>query len=137
MGRAEALMVAPAGAGDPGAGWFRMRPGEVVEFHRVTGCEEIWTLDSGGPVELHLIHADGLYEIRGLSVDPLRAGYPATTIGPGILRAARLASQAPGAALRRSITPGQELGRIEKPGAAEILREHPLHEAIIKDLTSD
>jgi predicted cupin superfamily sugar epimerase len=114
-----------------------MRPGDVVEFHRVTGCQEIWMLHAGGPVELHLIHPDGRYEIRDLSLDLHRAGSPATTIGPGILRAARLAAQAPGAMLQRSIAPGQQLRQIEKPGAAEVLREHPLHEAIIMELTSD
>src|SRR5262245_40695381 len=92
MRRAEALLVAPAGAGDPAGGSFRMRPGEVVEFHRLVGCEEAWTLISGGPVELHLIHPDGRYEIRDLSLEPHRAGYPATTIAQGILRAARLTS---------------------------------------------
>jgi predicted cupin superfamily sugar epimerase len=114
-----------------------MRPGDVVEFHRVTGCEEIWMLHAGGPVELHLIHPDGRYEIRDLSLDLHRAGHPATTIGSGILRAARLVSPARSATLQRSIAPGQRLEQIDKPGAAEILREHPLHEAIIMDLTSD
>ena len=137
MKRAEALLVGPAGAGDSSGGSFRMMPGDVVEFHRITGCEETWTLVSGGPVELHLIYPDGRYEIRDLSLDPHRAGYPATTIAPGILRAARLASLARGAALQRSIGQGQEVQQIEKPRAAEILREHPLHEPIIMELTSD
>ena len=131
------MSMSAAAASLHGAGGsFRLDPGEILEFHRVRGCDEVWILLAGGPLELHLIHADGQHETRTLTVDAGAAGRPATTITAGTLRAARLAPLGRTATLRRAVVPGQNTEGVEVPRAAEILREHPLHEAIIDELTT-
>lgn len=133
--------VPPAPADDPLGGSFGVGAGDVVAFHRIHGCDETWTLVAGGSIELHLIHPDGRYENRLLALGPAPAGgsagaAAATTIEAGSLRAARLAPGASRAALRRAVASGPWPPGIEIPRAAEILRRHPLHRAIVLELAA-
>lgn len=135
MNRKDATAPSPAAADHAGGDTFSLGPGEAMAFHRVLGGDEAWTVVAGGPLELHLIHADGSYELRVLSSDRNVVEASMTTIEAGSLRAARLAPRGRRALFRRAAAPGHHTGEREVPGAAEILRRHPLHRAIILDLT--
>lgn len=135
MSRRDATVPQPAAADHAGGDTFSLGASEAMAFHRVLGSDETWTVVAGGPLELHLIHADGSYELRVLSIDRGPAGASTTTIEAGSLRAARLAPGARRALFRRAAARGHRTGEPEVPEAAEILRRHPLHRAIILDLT--
>ena len=135
MSREDATAPSPAAADHAGGDTFSLGASEVMAFHRVLGSDETWTVVAGGPLELHLIHADGSYELRILSIDRDPAGMSTTTIEAGSLRAARLVPGGRRALFRRAAAPGHRIGEREVPEATEILRRHPLHRAIILDLT--
>lgn len=135
MKRGGASPAPPAVTGSTGGVSCRVGPCEAVAFHRVLGGDETWSVVAGGPLELHLIHADGRYELRVLSLDPDAVGGSTTTVEAGSLRAARLARGGRRALLRRAAAPGHRSGVREVPDPAEILRRHPLHRAVIRDLS--
>ena len=135
MSHKDAAVPPPAAADHAGGDTFSLGPGEAMAFHCVQGSDEAWTVVAGGPLELHLIHADGSYELRLLSIDRNAVEASTTTIEAGSLRAARLAPGGRRALFRRAAAPGHRTGVWDVPGAAEILRRHPLHRAIILDLT--
>jgi predicted cupin superfamily sugar epimerase len=133
--KAAGTSAVPAEAGDEGSGFsIRIATGQVLSFHSVRGTDETWALVAGGPVEVHLIHADGRHELRLLSLDAHSAGASRTTIEAGSLRAARLVPGARDARLERAASPGHRPGAMEVPEVAEILRRHPLHRGIILEL---
>jgi predicted cupin superfamily sugar epimerase len=135
MSAPGAFPATRAAANERYRGPFVIEAGDVLAFHRIVECEETWTLLEGGPLEVHLIHADGFHEIRLLARGPgERSG--STTIEAGSLRAARLAPGAARAALGRSNARGQRPECIEVPAAAEILKRHPLHRVIVLALTA-
>lgn len=103
-----------------------LRGAEFVPFHR-TPHDEWWTLLDGDIVELHVIHADGHYEVRML--------YAVEKVDAGCLRAARLAAGGRIARCSRYPVPTAGDSGPEFPAAAEILREHPLHECAVRALT--
>ena len=135
MKRGGASPALSAVTGNAGGVSGRVGSCEAVAFHRVLGGDETWSVVAGGPLELHLIHADGRYELRVLSLDTDAAGASTTTIEAGSLRAARLARGGRRALFRRAAAPGHRIGVWDAPDPAEILRRHPLHRAIILDLT--
>jgi predicted cupin superfamily sugar epimerase len=114
-------------------------------FHRVTCSDEIWHLYAGGPLELHVIHADGEYERRILSVDVLGDSStpnqtdqplaPCSIIPAGSWQAARNAPRSRWVFCGCTVAPGFDFADFEMPPAETIIAEHPQHEAIIRELT--
>lgn len=127
----------PAGAARRAAAthiYFLLPADDFSAFHRVIPSDEVWHLYAGSPLELHLIHADGGYERRVLTTD-LAAGEPMAVVEAGCWQAARVA---PGGAWSLggcTVAPGFDFADFEMPAAAEILRDHPEHEAIVRELT--
>jgi predicted cupin superfamily sugar epimerase len=107
---------------------FTIGPEQFVPFHR-TAHRERWKLLAGDPLELHLIHPDGEYEIRSLQT--------AATIEAGTLRAARLTPGGSRASCMREKAHPSASSDIVFPSAAEILREHPLHADVVRQFTLD
>lgn len=113
----------PAGDGPAG---LTLRAVEFVPFHRAQ-YDEWWTLLEGDAVELHVIHADGRYDVRALtSIEKVDAGS---------LRAARLARGGRFARCSRHPVPRPGDPGVEFPAASDILRQHPLHESAVRALT--
>lgn len=106
---------------------FALGPGEFVPFHRLA-VDERWTVASGDALQLHLIHSDGEYEVC-----LLEPGATAVVRG-GTLRAARLAPGGRLAVCAREANLSRA-GLVEVPSGSEILRRHPLHARIVRDLT--
>jgi hypothetical protein len=114
--------------------YFLLPAEDFSAFHRVVPSDEIWHLYAGEALELHLIHADGRYETRLLSADPA-AGEPMTVVEAGCWQAARVA---PGGAWSFggcTVAPGFDFADFEMPTAEDLLRLHPQHEAIVRELT--
>jgi predicted cupin superfamily sugar epimerase len=115
----------------------RLGPGEILAFHRHVWCVETWRLLDGGPVEMHLIHADGRHETRLLTLDPREGGRRSIAIEEaGSLRAARLLAASRPASVLRIRAGVCRPGCLEFPGAREILRWHPLHRSIVLEMAS-
>jgi predicted cupin superfamily sugar epimerase len=114
--------------------YYLLPADDFSAFHRVVATDEIWHLYAGDPLELHLIHQDGRYERRLLTTD-LLAGEPTTMVEAGCWQAARVA---PGGAWSFggcTVAPGFDFADLEMSRAEEIIRQHPEHEAIIRQLT--
>lgn len=114
--------------------YFLLPAGDFSAFHRVVPSDEIWHLYAGDPLELHLIHADGRYERRLLTAD-LSVGEPETVVEAGCWQAARVAPGGAWALGGCTVAPGFDFADFEMPPAEELLRLHPEHEAIVRELT--
>jgi predicted cupin superfamily sugar epimerase len=115
---------------------FVLEAGDIVPFHHLRGCAETWTLAEGGPVELHLIHADGRHEVRILATEHGAEGHASASVEAGSLRAVRLAPSGRTARLCRAVRSGQRPSGVDVPQAGAILRRHPLHHAIVIAMTA-
>lgn len=114
--------------------YFLLPAEDFSAFHRVVPSDEIWHLYGGDDLELHLIHADGRYETKLLAADPA-AGEPTAVVEAGCWQAARVA---PGGAWSFggcTVAPGFDFADFEMPTADDLLRLHPQHERIIRELT--
>ena len=114
--------------------YFLLPAGDFSAFHRVVPSDEVWHLYAGDPLELHLIHADGRYERRLLTSD-LAAGEPMAVVEAGCWQAARVAPGGGWSLGGCTVAPGFDFADFDMPAAAEILRHHPEHEAIVRELT--
>lgn len=103
-------------------------------FHRVRWTDEIWHLYAGGPLELHLIDADGHYSVKTLTT-VLGDGEPTALVPAGCWQAARVAPGMPWAFGGCTVAPGFEYADFEMPSAAELLEAFPQHAAVIRSLT--
>ena len=113
--------------------YFMVPRDDFSAFHRVR-TDETWHLYDGGPLELHLIDPDGVYQCVVLSRD-LGAGEPQFTVPAHWWQAARCDSAAAYALGGCTVAPGFDFADFELPDAAEIIAQHPQHEAIIRALT--
>lgn len=114
--------------------YFLLRDAEFSAWHRVRWTDEIWHLYAGGPLELHVIDAEGRYEQRRLTSDVLE-GDPVTVIPAGAWQAARLEAGSGWALGGCTVAPGFDFADFEMPGAAELKALFPDHAAIIDTLT--
>ncbi len=114
--------------------YFLLQGSEFSAWHRVRWTDELWQIYAGEPLELHMIGADGGYERRILTTDLLE-GEPTAVVPAGCWQAARL-SRGTGWALGGcAVSPGFDFADFEMPGADELKRRFPRHEAIIDELT--
>jgi len=114
--------------------YFLLPGDDFSAFHRVVPSDEIWHLYAGDDLELHLIHADGRYEKRLLSADPAE-GEPMAVVEAGCWQAARVARGGAWSFGGCTVAPGFDFADFEMPTAEDLLRQHPQHEAIIRELT--
>ena len=113
--------------------YFLFSSPDFSAFHRVA-TDETWHVYDGDPLELHLIHSDGRYELRLLTAD-LTRGEPQTTVPAGCWQAARIAAGGAWALGGCTVAPGFDFADFEMPPAVVIVSEHPQHSALIYELT--
>jgi predicted cupin superfamily sugar epimerase len=114
--------------------YFLLSGKDFSAFHRVRFSDEIWHLYAGGPLELHLIDADGRLERRELTSNVLE-GEPTAMVPAGTWQSARLAEGASFALGGCSVAPGFDYEDFEMPTAGELIKRYPRHEATIRSLT--
>lgn len=114
--------------------YFLLGPKDFSAFHRVRWTDEIWHLYAGGPIELHVITADGTYDRRSIHSD-LARGEPTTVIPAGCWQAARLGVSAEWAFGGCTVAPGFEFADFEMPPRAALLEQFPEHREVIDSLT--
>lgn len=103
-------------------------------FHRVLWSDEIWHLYAGGPLELHLIDRAGIHGARRIT-SALDDGEPTAVVPAGCWQAARLAPGAGWAFGGCTVAPGFDFADFEMPGAGDLIRAYPEHEALVRELT--
>jgi uncharacterized protein len=106
---------------------------QISAFHRVKWTDEIWHLYAGGPLELHVIDADGQYQVLTLTT-MLEDGEPAAVIPSGWWQAARLPPGRPWAFGGCTVAPGFDFADFEMPIADELLGRFPQHASLIRAL---
>jgi len=114
--------------------YFLFPADDFSAFHRVVPSDEIWHLYAGDPLDLHLIHESGTYERRRLTAD-LEVGEPMTVVEAGCWQAARVSSGGAWSLGGCTVAPGFDFADFEMPPAADIVRRHPEHEGIVRELT--
>lgn len=114
--------------------YFLLQDREFSAWHRVRWTDEVWHIYAGGPLELHVIDADGRYERRLLTTELLE-GEPTSVIPAGCWQAARLVHGTGWALGGCSVAPGFDFADFEMPAGAELKRRFPSHEGIIDELT--
>ena len=138
--RSEMTVRHPAVAdgGDPtrraGTLIYYLLSGEQFSaFHRVKWTDEIWHLYAGGPLELHVIDADGRH-VRNTLTGDVFAGRPTVVVKAGEWQAARLAPGAGWAFGGCTVAPGFEFEDFEMPPADALIAKHPQHAALFRQL---
>ncbi|MBN1239939.1 MAG: cupin domain-containing protein [Gammaproteobacteria bacterium] len=114
--------------------YFLLAEGHFSAFHRVRCSDEIWHLYAGGPLELHIIDTAGARGSRTLTTDVF-SGEPTAVVDAGCWQAARLAPGAKWALAGCTVSPGFEFDDFDMPPREKLLREHPSHAEIIRELT--
>ena len=114
--------------------YFLLGERQFSAFHRVRWTDEIWHLYAGGPLELHTIDGRDGHTKRVLTTD-LELGEPTGVVAAGCWQAARLAPGSPWAFAGCTVAPGFEFADFEMPPAGALLKDHPAHERIIRELT--
>lgn len=114
--------------------YFLLADAQFSAFHRVRRADEVWHLYAGGPLELHVIDANGRYDCRALTTDYQR-GEPASVVPADVWQAARLAPGARWMLCGCTVSPAFEFDDFEMPPAAQLIAAHPEHAAIIRALT--
>jgi predicted cupin superfamily sugar epimerase len=127
----------PAGvAAERAAGtaiYFLLPAPDFSAFHRVRS-DETWHHYAGDPLELHLLPPTGGHECRILTAN-LDGGEPQITVPAGWWQAARLAAGGKWSLAGCTVAPGFDFADFELPPAADIIRAHPAHAALIRELT--
>lgn len=114
--------------------YFMLTAGDFSALHRVLCSDEIWHLYAGGPLELHVIDADGRHAPRVLTTD-MTAGEPTTVVPAGWWQAARLAPGSEWAFGGCTVAPGFDFRDFEMPAAAPLLEAYPAHADLVRSLT--
>ena len=114
--------------------YFLLAEGDFSAFHRVRS-DESWHLYAGGPLELHLIHQHGEYEVRRLGHDLGFGCLPQTTVPANCLQAACPAPNVAWAVCGCVVAPGFDFADFSMPSREELLLSFPQHEKIIRGLT--
>lgn len=109
--------------------YFLLRSGEFSAFHRLRS-EEAWVHLAGAPLEIVLFEEPP----RRLAIGPAdAAASPVAVVPPGTLQAAR--PLGPFSLAACLVAPGFEFADFEMPRRDDLLRRHPAHEALIRELT--
>lgn len=114
--------------------YFLLPASEFSAFHRVTRSDELWHLYAGNPLELHLIHDDGAYEIRLLTGDMMQ-GEPMTVVPAGCWQAAQVAGSGAWSLCGCTVAPGFTYADFELATVASLIQRFPQHEAVIRRFT--
>jgi hypothetical protein len=114
--------------------YFLLAERQFSAFHRLRWTDEIWHLYAGGALELHTLDERDGHATHVLTSD-LERGEPAAVVPAGRWQAARLAAGSSWAFCGCTVSPGFELADFEMPQADELIKEHPAHERIIRELT--
>jgi predicted cupin superfamily sugar epimerase len=127
------------GAGDAArpagtAIYFLLPADDFSALHRVTRSDELWHLYAGDPLELHLIHGDGAYEVRHLTSD-LADGEPVAVVEAGCWQAARVVDGGAWSLCGCTVAPGFTYADFELADAGSLLERFPRHEAVIGRFT--
>lgn len=113
--------------------YFLLCDRQFSAFHRVRWTDELWHLYAGGPLQLHVIDADGRYR-QSVLTDPLH-GEPTALVPAGDWQAARLGPGADWAFGGCTVAPGFEFDDFQMPPRSELLEKFPQHAPIIRELT--
>lgn len=104
-------------------------------FHRVRGADEIWHLQEGGDLELHLLDpAGGTCTRHVLSESPARGGR-VTVVPAGVWQAARPLGPAPYALCACTVTPGFDFEDFDLASRETLEAEFPTAHPLIRSLT--
>jgi predicted cupin superfamily sugar epimerase len=114
--------------------YFLLAGDDYSAFHRVRWTDEIWHLYAGGPLELHLIDAQGDYQCNTLTTN-LRDGMPTAIVPAGNWQAARPSPGAAWALGGCSVAPGFEFADFEMPPREALVGQFPRHAELIESLT--
>jgi len=129
--------IPPGERSQPAVGpfiYYLLPQGQSSPFHRVKWSDEIWHLYAGGPLELHLIDADGAYRVTTLQ-SAVDGGEPVAVVPAGWWQAARPAPGTRWALCGCTVTPGFDFADFEMPAADELLARFPAHAETIRALT--
>lgn len=114
--------------------YYLLTKGEVSHFHKLKS-EEIWYLHDGGPLDIHMIHPDGTYEVGKLGRDVANGEQPQILIPAGVIFGAALHKDTEFALAGCMVAPGFDYADFTLMERADLLAIFPMHEQIIKKLT--
>lgn len=104
-------------------------------FHRIR-CDEIWVLVDGGPLDVHVLGAEGAVSVRRLSARPVAGMEPQTVVPAGAWFAAEVVPGARYALAACVVAPGFEFADLEFADRADLLASHPAATGAILRLTA-
>jgi predicted cupin superfamily sugar epimerase len=131
--RAETEVAAPRGVRSAGTSiLYLLADGAVSNLHRVTG-DEVWYLQAGGPVDIHMLEGLGSRTVR---LDGAIPRYQFVVPG-GTWFGAELAASDGYALAGCAVAPGFEFSDFELGRRAPLLAAFPAAADLITRLTSE
>lgn len=113
---------------------YLLQRGEFSAFHRLRSLE-LWHFLDGGAVTLHKIFPDGAHAETHLGLRADRGEHPQCAVDPGIWFAAAPEESAPYSLVGCTVVPGFDYRDFELGRREALLREFPLHRALIERFT--
>ena len=114
--------------------YFLLTAEAFSAFHVLRESDEMWHHYAGDPVRLHTISPDGEHRVEVLGPRIERGARPQILVPAGSLQAAEV----PGSGFALcgcTVTPAFALADFEMSSRDELVRRHPQHAAIIRQLT--
>ncbi len=113
--------------------YFLLRSGNPSHFHRLKS-DEVWYFHTGDPLNIHIIHPNGEYEIVRLGLNVEQGEVLQAVVPKGAIFGSDVAETADYSLVSCMVSPGFDYQDFELFTQRELLEEYPSHEQIIKKL---
>jgi hypothetical protein len=114
--------------------YFLLRSGEVSRFHRLRS-DEVWHFYEGSAVVVHVLKPGGSSEIIQIGREPSRGESFQAVLRAGWWFGAEIPDSAAYALIGCTLAPGFDFADFELARREDLLKDFPVHGAIIERLT--
>lgn len=114
--------------------YFLLEAEDFSAFHRLRS-DELWHFYAGSPLLVHVIDRAGAYSTLHLGNDPDAGQVFQAVVPAGHWFASHVADWKSWALVGCTVAPGFEFADFEIAERAELTRQHPQHESMIRRLT--
>ena len=116
--------------------YFLLRGEEFSALHRIRQ-DEVWHFYDGCALKLTTIAPDGTLDVVRLGRDALAGEVLQAVVPAGWLFGSRPSDSRSYSLLGCTVAPGFDFADFEMPTRGELLKGHPQHAQVIKELTGD
>ena len=114
--------------------YFMLTSDSFSAFHRIKH-DEIWHFYSGSPIEIHMIHEDGAYELVQIGLNLRNGVYPQYTVPANTWFAASILEPESYGLVGCTVSPGFDFRDFEMGDREKLSNQFPQHNELINRFT--